>query len=100
MDEATALAGVRRPRVNPYSVWSIVNAVRMILVVSGLFALAGSAYSIVARRSDDAVLVAATLFAAFTVCVAGTAIVAGLHRVYLAVHTLGEQFNDATSGPV
>jgi len=94
MNEAAILSKPTRPKVNPHSVWSVVNVLKMVLLASGAFALACSGYSLLIRTHDDNVIVGAIFFGAFTVCVGSVAVLAGLHRVFLAVHLLAEELTD------
>ena len=94
MNEAAVMSQPARPRVNPHFVWSVVDLLKIALLVSGAFALACSAYSIFIRTTDDNVMVGAIFFGAFTVCVGAVAVLAGIHRVFLAVHALGEDLTN------
>ncbi|MDQ6619754.1 MAG: hypothetical protein M3Z31_08675 [Pseudomonadota bacterium] len=94
MNDAGVLSRPPRPKVNPHFVWSIVNLIRAVLLASGAFALGCSIYSMFVRTTDDNVIVGAIFFGIFTVSIAGVAIIAALHRVFLAVHVLGEDLTE------
>jgi hypothetical protein len=67
------------------SIWRIVEVIRALLILSGAFAFACSVYSMFFRVGDDRVVVGAIFFGVFTICVAGVAIVAALHRVCIVL---------------
>ncbi len=68
--------------------WFVVDVIKALLLVIGAFAFACSTVSMFFRASDDHVVVGAIFFGTFSVCVVGLAIVAALHRVFIAVDEL------------